>query len=226
MDVAVALTPAAAPFDSVSTQAWVRLLKACVASLLLHLALLVVIPVNPTGGLPQTVTTITARLEPAIADSEPQAESVALVAQPAPAPAPVAETAQKPSEPKPQVKPVPPPPQEPAASPSSGIELPFIRDPTYYPAKQLDVYPKPLAYIKSDFPESATRDKIKGGHVILLLLIDEFGLVNDVSVVSAEPEGYFEEAALKEFRVARFSPAERQGHAVKSRLLVRSVFVQ
>ena len=58
------------------------------------------------------------------------------------------------------------------------------------------------------------------GRVRILLLIDEFGVVNDVSVVDAKPEGYFEEATLAFFRAVRFSPGQKQGHPVKSRALL------
>src|SRR3954469_23699964 len=57
-------------FDPVSTQAWMRLIKAVALSFLLHLALLVGLPVNPTGGDPQRISTITARLEPVVAEKE------------------------------------------------------------------------------------------------------------------------------------------------------------
>jgi protein TonB len=98
--------------------------------------------------------------------------------------------------------------------------VPFIRDPTYYPAKQLDVYPQPLNPIRLDYPESAAKSKLDG-RVLVLLLIDEFGVVNDASVVEAQPEGYFEDAALAVFRAARFSPAQKQGNAVKSRVMLQ-----
>ena len=55
----------------------------------------------------------------------------------------------------------------------------------------------------------------------MLLLIDEFGGVNEASVVESQPEGYFEDAALAVFRAARFSPAQKQGRAVKSRVLLQ-----
>jgi protein TonB len=217
MDMAGTLVPVVS-FDGVSTQAWSRLLKACVLSFLLHVMLLVGIPVNPTGGVPQVVSTITARLEPAVADSAPVAESAALV--PEPAPAPVADNPQKSTEPKPAAKPELPRATEPPSSPSSGIEVPFIRDPTYYSPKQLDVYPQPLTQIRLDYPASAASAKVDG-RVSVLLLIDEFGVVNDASVVESQPEGYFEDAALAVFRAARFSPAQKQGHAVKSRILLQ-----
>jgi protein TonB len=107
-----------------------------------------------------------------------------------------------------------------APSPSTGVELPLIRDPTYYPAKQLDVYPEPLAAIRLDYPDTAANARIDG-RLTVQLLIDEFGVVNEVSVVDAKPEGYFEEATLAVFRGARFSPAQKQGHAVKSRVVLQ-----
>ncbi len=219
MDAADTLLPVRAPpFDAVATQAWLRLIKAAVLSFLLHLALLVGIPVNPTGGVPQMVSTITARLEPSEPAGEPVAEILATM--PDSAPAPVADRPQKPAEAKAEARTEPARAKEPASSPSAGIEVPFIRDPTYYPAKQLDVYPQPLAAIRLDYPESAANAKVDG-RLVVLLLIDEFGVVNEASVVESQPEGYFEDAALAVFRAARFSPAQKQGRAVKSRVLLQ-----
>jgi protein TonB len=220
MDTAPTLFRVQMPvFDPVSTRAWMRLIKAVVLSFLLHLALVVGIPVNPTGGVPQMVSTITARLEPASADSEPVADSVDVV--PEAMPAPRTEKPPKPADPTAEAKAEPVRASEqPPASPASGIEVPFIRDPTYYSAKQLDVYPQPLAQIRLDYPESAASAKVDG-RLLVLLLIDEFGVVNDASVVESQPEGYFEDAALAVFRAARFSPAQKQGRAVKSRVLLQ-----
>lgn len=210
----------AAPFDDVSKQAWSRLIIACALSFVLHVTLLVGIPVNPTGGVPGMVSVITARLEPAApAQSAPAAEIVPLV--PAdPVLPPPAVNPQKSPEPKTEARPDPPRAIAPPASPSSGIEVPLIRDPTYYPAKQLDVYPQPLTAIRLDYPESAAKARVDG-RLLVLLLIDEFGVVNDASVVEAQPAGYFEDAALAVFRSARFSPAQKQGHPVKSRVLLQ-----
>ena len=96
----------------------------------------------------------------------------------------------------------------------------MFRDPTYYPAKQLDIYPQPVGQIRLDYPESAASAKVDG-RLVVLLLIDEFGIVNDASIVEAQPEGYFEDAALAVFRGARFSPGQKQGRAVKSRVLLQ-----
>jgi periplasmic protein TonB len=217
--LAVALEP-------VSRRARLRLLVAFTLSLVLHVVLLLSVPVNPTGGMPNVVATIYARLEPATPEpavnSEPPPPDATLIpADTATVPAveavePKPPPPQAQAETKPEPKPVTPPPY----SPSGGIELPLIRDPTYYPAKQLDVYPQPLTAIKLDYPESAAAERIDG-RLLMLLLIDEFGVVNEASVVEAHPEGYFEETTLSVFRATRFSPAQKQGHPVKSRVLLQ-----
>ena len=219
MDATAGFAPVVS-FEALSTQAWARLVKACAVSFLLHVVLLVGLPVNPTGGVPNVVSVITARLEPAApAESEPAAEPVALV--PAePVTPPVAVSPPKPPEPKPEARPEQVRASAPPSAPSSGIELPFIRDPTYYPAKQLDVYPQPLTAIRLDYPDAASKARVDG-RLLVLLLIDEFGVVNDASVVEVQPEGYFEEPTLAVFRSVRFSPAQKQGHAVKSRVLLQ-----
>lgn len=204
--------------DSALKQNGSRLLVACTLSLLLHLALLLGIPVYPTGGVPQAVHPIYARLEPA-AKREPQPREVTLT------PAeksgvPVREDARRApaaTKAEPQRKSTQAP-TEPA--PIAGIEPPASRDPTYYPAKQLDVYPQPLEPVKLNYPDGAAAQRLDG-NLLLLLLIDEFGVVNDASVVEARPEGHFEEAALSVLRATRFSPAQKQGHPVKSRVLLQ-----
>jgi periplasmic protein TonB len=203
-------------------QNWSRVLVACLLSLLLHLALLLGVPVNPTGGVPNPAATIYARLEPA-ANSEPQ--------EAAPTPtektgAPAREYVKpKPSvtkvEPKRESKPVA---TELPASPSDDTGLRLTPDATYYPAKQLDVYPQPLTPIKLNYPDTAAAERIDG-RLLLLLLIDEFGVVNEVSVVEAQPEGHFEEAALPVFRATRFLPAQKQGRPVKSRVLLQVNYI-
>ncbi len=113
----------------------------------------------------------------------------------------------------------------PSESESSGsiVPVPQIEDPEYYPARLLDVLPGPLDDIALSYPESAAARDLSGT-VTLLLLIDELGVVVDISVISAEPPGYFEEAAIESFRNVLFRPAQRNGRAVKSRLPVEVTF--
>lgn len=107
-----------------------------------------------------------------------------------------------------------------AASPLPALEMPLIEDPTWYPAKQVDAHPVALNPIKPVYPEKGVELGVDG-KVLLLLLIDEAGVVKEVSVAEADPEGIFEESALAAFRNARFTPAQKNGRAVKSRVLIR-----
>jgi protein TonB len=123
-------------------------------------------------------------------------------------------------------KEVPPPamPASPAIEQASpllpALEVPLLEDPTWYPAKQVDVHPTALYPIKPDYPDKGAEQGVEG-HVVLLLLIDEAGAVKDAAVVEANPEGVFEESALAAFREAHFAPAQKNGRAVKSRVLIR-----
>ena len=203
----------------VSRQAWERLLIAFVLSLFLHLALMLGISVNPTGGVPFVTSTIYARLEPTA--SETPAEAAVEPPLPDVAPSvvpdksdvtdPLADPVTKKPEPKPE-----PAAAAPASSPSAGIEVPLIRDPTYYMPSQLDTI-LTLVFDSPACPEAAKAQRING-QVRLLLLVDEFGIVNEASVIDAEPPGYFEEVTLAAFRAARFSPPQRQGRPVKVRV--------
>ena len=206
--------------DSALKQNWSRLLLACALSLLLHLVLLLGIPVHPIGGVSQFVPAIYARLEPA-ANSAPQPQEATLTPAEKTG-APVREDAR----PKPAATKAEPQRESrraatgPVPAPMDGIELPSSLDPTYYPARQLDVYPQPLEPVKLGYPERAAAQRLDG-KLLLLLLIDEFGVVNEASVVEVQPQGYFEEAALSVFRVMRFSPAQKHGQPVKSRVLMQ-----
>jgi len=100
-------------------------------------------------------------------------------------------------------------------------ELPLLVDPAWYEAKDLDLYPRPLAPVQPEYPASAPAIL---GEVTLLLQIDEFGAVHQLSVVTAEPAGYFEEPALQAFQAARFAPAQREGRPVRSRIVVKVRF--
>ena len=90
-------------------------------------------------------------------------------------------------------------------------------DLTYYPAKQLDVYPS----LASAIELRSLTDGVTGSiaRAQFLLLIDETGVVKEASVVEGEPAMRFEAARLA-FLAARFTPAYRNGRAVRSRVLI------
>jgi hypothetical protein len=216
-----AMSAIAAPLDADPKQAWTRLGVACALSIALHCALLLGVPVNPTGGVPNVSSMIEARLETsavetvaetALPDHTAPAEAMAippLTEDPLAAPEPRKADAQ------PESKPAAPPP----SSPSAGIEVPLIRDPTYYTAKELFPFlPTPLAESKEYMEAGVARLNVS---VRVLLLIDEFGIVKDASVLEAHPPEHAE-AVRSLFSALRFSPGLIHGRAVKARVVINA----
>ncbi len=87
----------------------------------------------------------------------------------------------------------------------------------YAVVAQLDKSPKPLDDVQLEYPAEALA---RSGTVVLRLLINERGLVDDAQVVSASPPKLFDEAARRDFIKVHFSPGERFGIAVKSQLTI------
>ncbi|WP_199052796.1 hypothetical protein [Aquitalea sp. ASV15] len=154
-------------------------------------------------------------LSPASKTRLAQAASAAAVTSPPPAvlPEPVASA----------VAPVLPDASQPlAASPASApaqdeataqqLGLDF-----YYAARQLDVLALEQLPIQLVEPYGLGMDEVE---VTLRVYINEQGGVDAVQLVSARPAGV-EGPLLEVFRQARFYPAIRQGHPVKSFKLIR-----
>ena len=101
----------------------------------------------------------------------------------------------------PDAKPRPTP-----ATPVAGL----IPEPEhYYRGSEVDQRAEPLNLPDVRYPEQALQARIEG-RVTLRLLIDREGVLRDVSVMSAEPRGVFEDEALKAARSIRFRPAMRE----------------
>ena len=83
------------------------------------------------------------------------------------------------------------------------------------PVAAVTTFAKALTPIRPIYPAIAREGNITG-RVTAKLLIDEAGVVVDSSVVNAEPAGLFEASALEAVRKTPFSPATRNGVAVKS----------
>lgn len=98
-----------------------------------------------------------------------------------------------------------------------------VADTTYYAARQLDRYPELKAALELTFPAGVAASE-SSGYVLLLVLIDAEGHVNDASVVEAAPEGVFDEGAKSALLRARFKPALKDGRAVRSRLIVHVAY--
>jgi periplasmic protein TonB len=141
--------------------------------------------------------------------------------------------------PEPQPQPVPPPPVvEPQqtkpsdakpgmteqAAGATTLDIPLPEDSNYYPARQVDEHPSLVSGGKPVYPEKAGRDNVKG-EVTALILLNEHGAADEVSIVDAKPTGAgFEEAVILWLRDARFKPAMRKGRAVKARVVYHVTF--
>jgi protein TonB len=92
-------------------------------------------------------------------------------------------------------------------------------DTTYYAARQLDVYPALISPLDLD---AIAKSEPSGtsGRALLLVSIDAGGIVNEVNVVDAGGARWLDDAR-RAFTSARFTPAYRNGRAVRSRVLVR-----
>lgn len=90
-------------------------------------------------------------------------------------------------------------------------------DPVYYAARELDVYPVPIERLQA--PSGAVN-----GWVRVLALVDETGAVTRADVFDSDAAGVAEETALQAVRTARFSPARKEGRAVRSRILIELRF--
>lgn len=107
----------------------------------------------------------------------------------------------------------------PAAAPLPQPGLPPAPD--YFAGGQLDPGPRPLENVDPLYPEEA---KLQEGSVVLRLLINEAGNVDNVAVVQAYPAGLFEESALEAFGKAKFSPGRMLGVPVKSQITIEVMF--
>jgi len=212
---------------------WRRLGLAVLVSAALHAWLAFSLPVKPARSYRPPGSVLQARLavappdlapEPVPPGRKPQAlppapppeppRAAPEVVKPAPEPA---RSVAEPTEPVESLHEAPPVEGPP------GIAVPQIEDPEFYPARSLDQYPRPVAEVTLKYPKQAGTEEMSGT-VTLLLLIDELGIVVDASVVEADPPGYFEDAAIEVFKGVLFLPGQRNGHAVKSRLVVQVAF--
>lgn len=111
--------------------------------------------------------------------------------------------------------------ERPASRPLPSVEMPLLQDPTWYSADQLDVYPRAIDVVQPVYPMGAAGAR---GEVSVLLMVDEQGRVHRATVLADDSQGLFDDAALAALRTARFEPARKDGHSVRSRILVRVVF--
>ena len=192
------------------------LLFALCFSLIAHVALLSVPRVDSGQGGTSGTAALHARLEAAMVEpitpssDEPQALT-------APSNEHAAAIAALPEE---TVKPPQPAETAPAETQSGaralslapGATLPLAPDLTYYPVGALDTPPRPLDSTDICYPEGAS------GEVSYVLMINEAGRVDEVSLVAVRPEGLFTATAVQACRTVKFTPAMKDGRAVRSRV--------
>jgi len=104
-------------------------------------------------------------------------------------------------------------------SSAAALAYPRASDPTYYPASDLDVYPRPVAPLEIG-PLAGAVSGSGAGRIRLVLLIDEYGVVNDAAIVEPWQSGHPETELRAAFAATRFIPARKDGREVKSRLLI------
>jgi len=194
----------------------------------LHVVLIYGFSLPAGQGTDARLIVIQGRLSPAQSTANPRQAKTAGRKQapdaPEPAPAGLAPRApipvtEPPAVPAPTVVPEGPE-QEVSAAATAGTIVP---DPVHYAAKDLDIYPQASKRITPDYPPSAREAQI-GGSVTLLVMIDETGRVEGTSVVDAVPDGMFEQAAQQALANAAFYPAQKDGRAVRSRMLIKVEF--
>lgn len=199
-----------------------QLTVAVLGSLLLHALLVFGLPrmqatMQSTSrqAEPIHVTFVDAVREPAVSAPTAAVPEAALQADPVPvAPPPAEQRTQAAALQTP--KPVQPAPKQ-AQGASHAETAPAGAAPGFRSGAELDPPPRPLGDIEPVYPLAAG---LQQGTVVLRLMIDTQGEVEDVVVVSATPEGLFEASAIAAFGKARFSPGRYLGLPVRSQITI------
>lgn len=81
-------------------------------------------------------------------------------------------------------------------------------------ADLVDVPPKPITRGAFKYPPVAKKNGVKG-YVVLSVLVETDGSVNQVQVLESSPSGIFDSAALQGIRAWHFEPAKYKGDIVR-----------
>lgn len=99
-------------------------------------------------------------------------------------------------------------------------------------AAEVELYPN-LPLVEKAIPNTngqipmyplAARKAGACGQVKILVVVSEAGAVEEAKILSAQPQGYFEDAALSAVKKWSFRPALRDGVATKSQVIVPVLF--
>lgn len=111
-------------------------------------------------------------------------------------------------------------PQETAPAPPTNPSGLFP-GPWYYTSRYLHRRPSPLKPIWPEYPAAAGNVR---GHVVILLLLNEQGEIDQYRITEAEPAGAFEASVIDAFTRAKYAPGLITGYPVKSQLLAEVSF--
>jgi protein TonB len=158
------------------------------------------LPAEKTAGLHNTAAPSTAAGDAGLA-AVPQT-----IVQPAAQPAPPAQSTTAPAAENYPVIPI-----------ANGL----LAGPWYYPPRYLHRLPSPLHPIKPEYPPAA---QAIAGRIVLVMLLNEKGGVDDYRIEASEPPGVFEDAAIQAFTRETYAPGMITGYPVKSQMLVEVRF--
>lgn len=96
-------------------------------------------------------------------------------------------------------------------APEPLIQVPV--DPVYYTARELDVYPMPLDALPAVHSS-------EGGRIRALASIDETGTVSRAELFEADQHSMMAKQAVTMLQAVRFTPAQKGGLPVRSRVLI------
>lgn len=93
----------------------------------------------------------------------------------------------------------------------------------WYKRSELDVLAEPLRVVKLDYPEAVKSRR--SARVQVRLFIDERGVVRKTAIEVEGPERAFDDAAVQAWQGVHFSPAMKNGAAVKSQKVIELDFL-
>ena len=183
----------------------------------------------PEAAVPTAVMQpVPEETKPEVVEEEPQPIAVRTQSERKPEPARKPELAEKPKPAAPQIRPDAQADASPATSggaPQTAQTGPsiFIGGLAAYAEDAVDERPFITQRVLPEYPSRARRMNIRG-RAEIRLVIDSSGMPKELQVYMAEPEGYFEEAALAAARATRFSPGKVGGRAVNTVVIIPFVF--
>jgi periplasmic protein TonB len=108
----------------------------------------------------------------------------------------------------------------PAPAPAAVLPVPLAG---YYRSSELEVRPQISLPANPVYPEAAKKDRLSG-RVVLRLLVDESGSLDDLAAVEKEGGELFADAALQAFAKARITPGRLAGAPVKAQMYLEVHF--